>query len=372
MQTNNVLFISHDGMTDPLGQSQVIPYLLGISKHGYRFFILSCEKKDNYHKNREAVEKTLEGSGISWVPVWYHNKPPIVSTFYDMAMLRRKAKALHRKYGIDLVHTRSGVPPLLGMWLKKKYGIKFLHDIREFYADGRVDGGFWNQKNPLFRIIYKFFKKREAEELALCDGAVCLTHAAEKIIRNLSYFDPKKPLQVIPCSVDMQLFDPARIGQEEYSNLKDDMGIVPGDIVISYLGSIGGWYLTDEMIRFCKRLSEKIPAAKFLFISPHRHEHILEVAGRHNLSPEKIITTHAQRAQVPSLLALSTYSIFFIIPCFSKLSSSPTKHGEIMAMGIPVITNAGVGDLDEIINNSSSGILLKDFTDASFSRQSAR
>ncbi|MFZ1527337.1 MAG: glycosyltransferase [Ferruginibacter sp.] len=366
MQTKNVLFISHDGMTDPLGQSQVIPYLRGISRHGYRFFILSCEKKGNYQKNCEAVEKSLEGSAITWVPVWYHNKPPIVSTFYDMAVLRIKAKALHRKYGIDMVHTRSGVPPLLGMWLKKKYGIKFLHDIREFYADGRVDGGFWNQKNPLFRAIYKFFKKKEAEELAICDGAVCLTHAAEKIIRQLPYFNLAKPLQVIPCSVDMQLFNPAGISREELLNVKREKGIAPGDMVISYLGSIGGWYLTDEMIRFCKKLSDKIPAAKFLFISPHRHEFILEMATKYNLEPAKIITTHAKRAEVPSLLALSTYSIFFIIPCFSKLSSSPTKHAEIMAMGIPVITNSGVGDLDEIISHSSSGILLKDFTETSF------
>lgn len=361
MQKKNILFISHDGMTDPLGQSQVIPYLKGISGHGYKFFILSCEKKSNYKKNKEAVEKSLEGFDITWVPVWYHNKPPILSTFYDMAVWRRNATRLHKKFGIDMVHTRSGVPPLIGMWMKKKYGIKFLHDIREFYADGRVDGGFWNQKNFLFRTIYRFFKRKEAEELAVCDGAVCLTYAAEKIIRESGNFDSRKPLKVIPCSVDMELFDPKTISNEVLTNLRNKLGIAENDVVVSYLGSIGGWYLTDEMIRFCRMLSEQMPSVKFLFITPHRHEYILQAATAQQLPENSIITTHAQRAEVPALLALSSYSVFFIIPCYSKLSSSPTKHGEMMAMGIPVITNAGVGDLDAIITNTNSGILLENF-----------
>ncbi|MBK6381473.1 MAG: hypothetical protein IPF72_18125 [Chitinophagaceae bacterium] len=69
---------------------------------------------------------------------------------------------------------------------------------------------------------------------------------------------------------------------------------------------------------------------------------------------------------MPALLSLSSYSIFFIKPCYSKQSSSPTKHGEIMAMGIPVITNGGVGDVAEIVQSTHSGIVIDEFTDAVF------
>ena len=47
-RAKRILFISYDGMTDPLGQSQVIPYLQGLSKHGYEIFLLSCEKKQAF------------------------------------------------------------------------------------------------------------------------------------------------------------------------------------------------------------------------------------------------------------------------------------------------------------------------------------
>ena len=35
-------------MTDPLGQSQVLPYLIGLTKEGYQFTILSFEKKERF------------------------------------------------------------------------------------------------------------------------------------------------------------------------------------------------------------------------------------------------------------------------------------------------------------------------------------
>lgn len=38
-----------------------------------------------------------------------------------------------------------------------------------------------------------------------------------------------------------------------------------------------------------------------------------------------------------------------------------------MAMGIPVITNSGVGDVEKIVNKYNSGIIVKDFSDKSFS-----
>jgi glycosyltransferase involved in cell wall biosynthesis len=63
---------------------------------------------------------------------------------------------------------------------------------------------------------------------------------------------------------------------------------------------------------------------------------------------------------------VSDYSLFFIKPCYSKLSSSPTKHGEIMAMGIPVITNSGVGDVKEIVEKYQGGFVLDEFTDVAF------
>jgi glycosyltransferase involved in cell wall biosynthesis len=366
MSNKKILFISYDGMTDPLGQSQAIPYLAGLSKFGYQFTILSCEKPKRFEKNKTHVEKILEFNSIKWVPIAYHKKPPVLSSVYDVAMLKRKAAQLHAVEKFDMVHTRAGIPSLIGLWMKKKFGLKFLHDMREFYADSRIDGGMWKIDNFFYKTIYNYFKRKEDAEVKMSDGIVCLTYAAEKIIKEWPQYNKEVILEVIPCSTDMALFDPEKINPEQKEKLKKDLNINENDSVISYLGSIGGWYLTDEMMQFCKSVSDKIPNAKFLFISPHEPETILNIAKRFNITAEKIIVKDAQRHEVPLLLSTSKYSIFFIKACHSKQSSSPTKHGEIMAMGIPVITNSGVGDVSEIVDRYQSGIVIKNLEKLSY------
>lgn len=363
-----ILFISYDGMTDPLGQSQVIPYLQGLSKKGFQFYIISCEKPEAFERNKAAVNNLLNGCSIEWHPIPYTKKPAVLSTLKDIIQLRKKAIQIHQEESIDLVHTRPGIPALVGLMMKKKFGVKFLHDIREFYADSRVEGGIWNINNPLFRIIYKYFKRKEKEEIKLCDGIVCLTHAAEKIIKKLPEYKKETALKVIPCSADLKLFDPASVTAAQQAQIKKELGIADTDFIVSYLGSIGGWYMTNEMMRFCKLLSDKKPEARFLFISPHLHNVIAVEAAKHGLPEGKIIVKQAARNEVPLLLSLSSYSLFFIKPCYSKLSSSPTKHGEIMAMGIPVITNSGVGDVKEIVEKYHSGFVVDGFSDRDFNK----
>jgi len=362
------LFISYDGMTDPLGQSQVIPYLQGLSRAGFTIFLLSCEKKQVFLQNKPGVEKILEGYNITWIPLNYTKNPPVLSTVLDIIKLRKAAKKIHRQNKLDMVHTRPGVPELVGLWMKKTMGVKFLNDIREFYADSRVEGGMWKLSNPLYKAVYNFFKRREMESVLKSDGIICLTYAAEKIIKEWKEYRKDIPLQVIPCCADLGLFDPGKITEAEKSSLRSELNISKDDLVVSYLGSVGGWYLVDEMMQFCKILADRMPSTKFLFISPHRHEVIRMAAATHWINPARIIIKKASRLEVPKLLSLSQYSIFFIKPCYSKQSSSPTKHGEIMAMGIPLITNSGVGDVETITNRYNAGIIINEFTGQELTR----
>ncbi len=329
-------------------------------------FLLSCEKAAVYDQRKDSIQKMLHLSGIEWFPLSYTKNPPVLSTVIDIFKLKSAAKKIHLHNGIQLVHTRPGIPSLVGSWLKKKYGIKFLNDIREFYADSRVDGGIWKISNPLYKAIYRFFKNKEEEQLRQSDGIVCLTFAAEKIIKGWPSYKTGTPLKVIPCSADLQLFDPGNVDQGLKEQLRQKLGIKQEDFIVSYLGSIGGWYLTAEMMIFCKQVLDQIPNARFLFISPHLHEIITKTAAGYGVPHEKIISVKASRSEIPALLSFSKYSLFFIKPCYSKLSSSPTKHGELMAMGIPVIANSGVGDVKEIIQQYKGGYVVDDFSEQTF------
>ncbi len=68
-----VLYISYTGMTDPLGQAQVLPYLFQLAKKGYDITILSCEKKDRIEKEGADIRNTITEAGIKWHPILFHN-----------------------------------------------------------------------------------------------------------------------------------------------------------------------------------------------------------------------------------------------------------------------------------------------------------
>ena len=157
----HVLYLSYDGMTDPLGQSQVLPYIIGLTKAGYSFHLVSFEKPDRFKENRSTIDVICRENNIDWHPLKYTKRPPLLSTVWDVVKMRRVAMQLHKKYGLSLIHCRSYISALIGLSFKRKKGVPFLFDMRGFWADERVDGGLWNLDNPIYKWVYNFFKKKD-------------------------------------------------------------------------------------------------------------------------------------------------------------------------------------------------------------------
>src|SRR5262245_13885566 len=99
-----VLYISYNGMLDPLGQSQVIPYLRELSKRGVEFTLLSYERAANLEAGGiakcKALHESLTASGIEWDWLRYHQKPSLPATAYDVLQGLRYARRLIRRKGI--------------------------------------------------------------------------------------------------------------------------------------------------------------------------------------------------------------------------------------------------------------------------------
>ncbi len=366
MTGKRILYLSYDGMTDPLGQSQVLPYLKGLSRAGYSFTLLSCEKPERFAQHRERLESITKEAGIAWHPLPYTKLPPIISTMKDLRHMRRLALQLHREQAFDAVHCRGHVTSLVGLFLQQRCGLRFLFDNRGFWADEKVDAGAWDLKNPLYKTVYSYFKKKEKAMIERCDQMVCLTHAGKADMQRWKGVSVRPDrITVIPCCADTELFSPEN-GRRLAPKFREELGLQEGAPVLAYLGSIGTWYMLDEMLDFFVAYRRKQAEARFLFITQDEHERIRRTAAEKGIPAEAILIRPGIRTEVPGLLSLAQHSLFFIRPTYSKVSSSPTKQGEIMAMGIPVVCNAGVGDSDHIITQAHSGVLVRRFDKAGY------
>lgn len=365
----NILYISYDGMTDPLGQSQVLPYLVGLSNDSIKIFLVSCEKKERFAAQKSTIVEITSKAGIQWIPLSYTKNPPILSTLWDLQKIRRTAFHLHRRYHIDIVHCRSYIAAIVGLQMKKELGVRFIFDMRGFYADERVDGKIWNLSNPVFKAVYYYFKKKEKQFFEQADYSISLTYAAREIVHNWKNIRGQPvPIEVIPCCADLSLFNPNNVEIQKIRDILARNNLKGNEFILSYIGSLGTWYMPEEMMRFFKRLLLKKPDAIFFIVTHDHPKPIFDLAKKFDVPEKNLRTAVARRTEVPAYISISTVSIFFIKPVFSKKASSPTKQGEIMGMGVPIICNSGIGDTDMVIKKYQAGWVVEEFSDAEFDK----
>jgi glycosyltransferase involved in cell wall biosynthesis len=335
-------------MTDPLGTSQVLPYLVGLSKNGFNITLISFEKQNSSSISLDQIKEHCSMNHIQWIPLEYHKNPPVLSTVMDLIILNKTIRNLLKTGSFDIIHCRSYLTPLA-----KPNGIPWIFDMRGFYADERVDGGLWNLKNPLYRLIYKFFKKKEREFLCSADYVISLTQAAADILKS-TYENKIKALEVIPCCTDEVLFNPALYDRNK---IRKQQGW-ENKMVYLYIGSLGTWYLIKEMIDFFSEAKKLNENSIFCIVTRDEAYHYLEYARNSGIPMNDICVYSASRFEVPKYIAAADAGIFFIRPAYSKIASSPVKQGEMMTMGLPVFALSGTGDSDKIITSYKAGILV--------------
>jgi glycosyltransferase involved in cell wall biosynthesis len=362
-----ILYVSYDGMTDPLGQSQVLPYLVKLSANGYQFDLLSFEKRDRYEKEASIIENICALAGINWQPLFFSKNPPILSKIYDRWQMKQRVKQLYRQNHFDMIHCRSYIAAEMGLALKKATGVKFLFDMRGFWADEKVDGGQWNQGSFFFRKVYKHYKQKEKEFLLQADGIISLTQAAkDELLKQDAY--KRLVIDVIPCCADLEHFNYNKVASNERDKLRQQLKIEAGKKVITYLGSVGGWYMTKEMFGFVSCLLKQYPEFVMLVLTKDEPAWVKSEAIQQGIPENKLIIATAPRERMPLYISLSDCSIFFIRPTYSKKASSPTKHAELMGMGIPVICN-DIGDTGNIIEQTNTGVVIREFAEAEYEKQ---
>jgi glycosyltransferase involved in cell wall biosynthesis len=365
LKQSSVLYITYDGITDHIGQSQVAPYLIGLAAKGHRITLLSAEKMD-----RESIlieyQKIFMDANVEWQFVAYHKKPPVLSTVWDVAKMSQLAAKLVTKRQVNIVHCRSYVASLIGLKLKKKYETRFIFDMRDFWPDSAKEiKRFDIEKNPVHRIVYKYFKRKETEFLKNADYIVSLTRAGKEIIEDWSSsgMNVGAPIKVIPCCADFGFYDRERLDVKKVNDLRSRFKISKDEFVLGYVGSLGPSYLIKEMMDLFKRLLERRPNAKFLMVANNDHHLALDAARNAGLSDERVIVLKAAKEQVPYFISLFNLSVFFYYTHFARKACSPTRLAELFAMNVPVIANSGVGDLDTLLDPSiNHSTVVKDFS----------
>ena len=351
-----VLYLSYDGALDPLGKSQVVPYIEGLSRLGHEFDLVTFEKPARWRRSGERADmvERLRSSGVRWHPRRYHKSPALVSTASDLAVGFATSLALSKRHRHHLVHARSYPAALIALLLQRTLRIPYLFDMRGLYPEERVDGGLWAAEGRPFRVA----KRLERAFLGGASGVVTLTHASLPAVQGLMADAASAArLEVIPTSVDLARFTPRPREVDGFT--------------LAYFGSVGTWYLLDEMMAFGAALLRVESSARLAFVVNDSHEVVRAAASRAGIPSDKLTVTTVAYESVPATIGGASATFAFIKPAPSKIASAATKFSESLALGLPAIANHGVGDAAELIRQKRVGVVVDPFDPASFVAKAA-
>jgi glycosyltransferase involved in cell wall biosynthesis len=356
-----MLYLCYFGLREPLVQTQVLPYLYQLSRDGMRVSLLTFEpqfKTEWTPLDMEQTRARLAAKGIHWYQRPYHKSPSLPATLYDIAMGARLARRLVRSENVGVLHARGHVPALMAALVKRlEKSVRMVFDIRGFMPEEYTDAGVW----PTDGYLYRGVKRVERFLFASSDAFVVLTQKARAILfPGYTDKDSKgRPIEVIPCCVDFQRFADAEKTSRE--SLRTELKVA-GRRVIVYVGSFGGWYMTDEMTEFLAVAHKQDPATFSMILTQSPSQIVIDRMRDLGISQQDFFVARVTPEEVPRYLRAADIAISFIKPCYSKQSSSPTKIAEYLASGLPVVCNTGVGDLDELIHKNCVGVLISDFS----------
>jgi glycosyltransferase involved in cell wall biosynthesis len=356
------LYICYFGVREALVQTQVLPYLRELVKGGHEIALLTFEPlaaDTNARVDKETIRVGLLKEGIEWDWLRYHKRPSVPATLFDIMNGIRAATKIARRKSVDIFHVRGHLPAPIGVIVKKICGGKLLFDIRGFMPEEYVDAGIWEKSGA----IYKTFKRIERWVLKDADGFVVLTEKARQVLfpesAGTGLDKLRRPVEVIPCCVDLSKYaidsGATRHGVRRALKVEDKY-------VVAYVGSFGGFYMTDAMLDFLTTFKSQRPDMFAMVLTQREQEKISSALEDRGFKTSEFLVKGVPPNEIARYLSAADVAMSFIKPTYSKQSSSPTKIAEYLAAGLPVISNKGVGDLDQLLEENRVGALVNELT----------
>ena len=354
------IYISYDGVLEPLGQSQVLPYLKELSNKNTEFSLVSFEKKRYLGdiSQKRCLKRSLNLFKIKWFSLVYHKSPAVLSKFFDIFYGFIVCVFIVLKERSKVVHARSYVASFIAWILKKIFRLKFIFDMRGFWADERIEGRIWKSKS----VLYKAVKYIERYLLRDADEIIVLTNKARTILENWGYNINK--VSVMPSCVDIDSF---KFIGESRAELRNRYGL-KDKFVFIHAGSLEYWYMKDKMLDYFKSCAEIYPWVHFLILSHDSHNKIRKLILDRKIDLEYFTILKVPFNDMPQYLSIADVGILFITPVFSKSASSPTKFAEYLSCGLPVISNENIVDIEEYVLNNNVGVIVRDFNEGEYKK----
>lgn len=339
------LYLTRNGLLEPLGQTQVFSYLRGLSQE-HRITLITYEKDNDWADTQRVAQMRAECErlGIRWLPQRFRPRPKVIAPAISMVRMVWLVVREVRRQRVRLIHARSYIPAAVALVVSRLTGVPFLFDMRALWPEELITAGRLRRGS----MLHKAMVASERACLRHAGGVVSLTHAAAEHLRRVYPEDlAGQTVAVIPTCADLDRFVPA--------------SQAPSQRVIGCLGTVlSGWFRLDWLAAFLAVVAKRDPELRFELTTRDDPAKVRAAIGGNADLQSRLRIAPSASERVHEVLQGQMASVMFFTQGLGKLGSSPTRMGEILGCGLPVIANDGVGDVAQIIRERRVGVLVSD------------
>jgi glycosyltransferase involved in cell wall biosynthesis len=359
-----VLYFSQTGMTEPLGRSQVLPYLYGLARLGWQIEVFASEPASASIDTIDAVAAEMARHELRYHGTHRSASHSLPTKAWESASSLARLSRIALSLRPDIVHARSTLPAVVARTLTLMVPrSRLLFDCRGLVGEEYVDFGHWARGS----LNHRLMSGAESMLFKSAQAVVVLTASLKRWLRTQGKVPAETPIEVVPCCVDVDRFAPDEAARSAARRQLD-----AGDrFVLVYVGNLSSWYCEEEMARLFSAVRRRRPAL-FAIFSHGNTDRMRAALAAERISPDDVRIARLPPAAVPGMLAGADAAISFARPSFSKIASSPVKIAEYLAAGLPVAMNRGVGDCDELIDTCPAVIDVGDLNERSLETAAAR
>jgi glycosyltransferase involved in cell wall biosynthesis len=312
-----ILYVCYLTLDDPLTHTQVVAYLTGLAAAGHDVHLLTFEPGLRSTRRR-YWRRRMAALGIRWHGLRYHKQPSLPATVYDTLAGAVCIAIWSHRYRLDAVHARSHVPAAMALIAGRlaRRRPAFVFDIRGLMVEEYEEAGRWRPGGAPSRIT--------------------------KAVENAAIRHADR----IPCCANLEQIE---AGRSERVRVRRELELEDATVMV-YVGKFPSWSMPDAMADFFSSARQSIDRLHFLILTQSDGEVIRRELGRNAADPGSYTVTSVPADQVGTYLAASDFAITFIRPAPSTACQSPTKLGEYLGAGLPVVHGAGIGDVDQLMS----------------------
>jgi len=352
-----IVYLTRNGLLEPLGQSQVFSYLKGLSRD-YSITLITHEKPADLADTAQlsVAREDCDRCGIRWLPQRFRARPKVLA---PAVMLLHLVWLAWRQVGAgraQLIHARSYIPAAVALAVHQVTGVPFIFDMRALWPEELITAGRLRRGSIMHRAITWC----ERACLRKAAAVVSLTEAAADYLRETYPEEIRGQTNaVIRTCADLERFCPAEGARKERPELR--FGCC-GTVV-------SGWFRMDWLGSLYRTAADRWPEAEFEIVSRDPADLVEKRSRDSGIPIAKTRIYSANPDDMPEILRRETVNVMLYAGGeTSELGRSPTRMAEVLGCGRPVIANPGVGDVAAIVERYRVGVLMNSDEPAEISR----